>query len=297
MAARLKYSFKKKPDLFSVICGIFLFIASFGLIFLFLYAFVNSFKGLGEYIDDPLGFTKDWRIDNYSMIIDYFFVKIGVGANARIVYIEGMVLNTLGYCFGCTLCSLVVCSVTAYATARFDYKFSSVIYAFNIMAMSLTVVGSQASELKVIKDLHIYDTFMGNFILKANFLGLYYMVLHAIFSSVPKAYSEAAEIDGASNFRVFLSVMLPLAKNTLFTIGLIYFIGYWNDYQTPLLYLPSHPTIALGLFNFTKSSIPDIASPTIKLGACIVVFMPIFILFLIFQKRIIGNVSLGGIKE
>ena len=293
----VKNSSMRKTDVLFIVCGIFMFVACFGLVFLFLYAFVNSFKGLGEYIDNPLGITREWRWDNYLMIIDYFSVKIGVGAHAKVVYIEDMIFNTLLYCFGCVFCSLTVCTITAYATARFDFKFSGFIYAFNLMAMSLTIVGTQASELKVLKDLHLYDTFIGNFILKANFLGLYFMVLHAIFKGVPKAYSEAAEIDGASELRIFLSVMLPLARNTLFTIGLIYFIGYWNDYQTPLLYLPSNPTIALGLFNFTKSTIPDIASPTIKLGACIIVFLPIFTLFLIFQKRIIGNIYMGGIKE
>lgn len=289
--------FNHKPSVFTMVTGLLLWILSLGLIFLFIYAFINSFKGLGEYIDNPLGMTKKWDWQNYRLIFYYFNVKVGVGAAAKTVYIEHMLLNTILYCVGCTAASIITCVITAYVTARFEYKFSSFIYAFTLMAMSLTVVGSQASELKILKTLHIHDTFIGNWLLKANFLGMYYLVFHAIFKGLPKSFAEAAEIDGASNFKVFITIMVPLAKNTIFTIALMYFIGYWNDYQTPLLYLPSHPTIALGLFNFSKSSIPDIASPTIKLGASIVVFLPIFVVFLIFQKRIIGNISLGGLKE
>ena len=285
----------RRPNAFSIICSAFLWIFCLLLIFLFVYAFFNSFKGLIEFIENPLGIPRTWSFDNYLLILNYFVYT--VGARGPTYYIEDMILFTLIYCIGCTFCSIAVCTVTAYVTARFAYKFSEIVYVTVLVTMSLSVVGSQASELEILRSISLYDTFIGVFLLKANFLGVYFLVLHAMFKGVPRTYSEAAEIDGAGNLRIFWSIMLPLARNTLFTITLIYFIGYWNDYQTPLLYLPSSPTIALGLFNFNNSTIPDIASPTIKLGASFMVFLPIFIVFLIFQKRIIGNVSLGGIKE
>ena len=290
-----KKLFKKKPTVFSVVCACFLWIFSLSLLFLFAYAFVNSFKSMSDFMWNPVGMPEKWETENYIHVLNYF--RYQEKAHAPFYYIEDMIGFTLLYCFGCTLANLTIVTVTAYVTARFDYKFSGVVYTIVLVTMSLPLVGSQASELHVVKTLNLYNTFIGSFVLKANFLSLYYMVFHATFKGVGKSYSEAAEIDGAGNLRIFISIMLPLVKNTLMTIGLIYFIQYWNDYQTPLLYLPAYPTIALGLYQFKGSTIPDIASPTIKLGASILVFLPIFIVFLIFQNRIIGNVSIGGVKE
>ena len=89
--------FKNRPSLFTLFTGLILATLSFGLIFLFGYAFVNSFKGLGEYIDNPLGMTEKWEWKNYEMIFYYFNVKIGVGAEAKVLFIEHMILNTLLY--------------------------------------------------------------------------------------------------------------------------------------------------------------------------------------------------------
>jgi len=93
-----------------------------------------------------------------------------------------------------------------------------------------------------------------------------------------------------------LRIIFPLVSQAFFTVMLIYFIGYWNDYQTPLLYLPSRPTISLGLLKFRQNTQNDIASESIKLGAAILVFAPIFAVFIIFQKRLMGKVAIGGIK-
>lgn len=287
--------FKRKPNAFTIVCGTFLWILSLALLLLFVYAFINSFKSLLDWTNNSTGLPEEWCVENYIDILNYF--KYPVPNNGPTYYIEDMIFFTIIYCVGCTAVNLIVVTVTAYVTARFNYKFSGVVYTIVLITMSLPIVGSQASELRVLNMLGLTDTFAGSFLLKANFLSMYYMVFHAAFKGVGKSYSEAAEIDGAGNFRVFVSIMLPLVKNTLMTIGLIYFIGYWNDYQTPYLYLRKTPTIAVGLFYFNASTIPDIASPTIKLGASIMVFLPIFIIFLIFQKRIIGNVSLGGVKE
>jgi ABC-type glycerol-3-phosphate transport system permease component len=162
--------------------------------------------------------------------------------------------------------------------------------------MIFPVVGSLPSEMQIARSLGLYDSYLGNFFLKASFWGLYYLVFFEMFKGVPRDFQEAAQIDGASNLNIMLRIMYPLIRGTFFTVMLIYFITYWNDYQTPLLYLPSKPTIALGLYIFTFSTLNELAGEPIKLGASIIVFIPIFVLFALFQKRLIGNISMGGIK-
>ena len=129
--------------------------------------------------------------------------------------------------------------------------------------------------------------------------GIHFLVFYDTFSSLPDAYMEAAEIDGASEFSVLSRIMIPLAKNIFATIFLLRLIGLWNDYQTPLVYIPDEPVLAYGLWKFFTnpgngpvrfSSMPH------KIAGCMIVFLPIFAVFLALHKRLIGNVSMGGIK-
>ena len=87
--------------------------------------------------------------------------------------------------------------------------------------------------------------------------------------------------------------MLPLVKSTILAVGVMVFIGFWNDYQTPMIYMPSHATISFGLFQFTNASG---GSPSEVLAASIVVMLPMLIIFIIFKDKFIGNLTVGGIK-
>ena len=125
---------------------------------------------------------------------------------------------------------------------------------------------------------------------------MYFFVFLSIFKGIPNAFAEAAKIDGASHFRVFVLIMLPLVKTTFFTVLLIRFIEFWNDYQTPLIYLPSFPTVARGLFAFNLSTANEIASVPGKLAGAMVMLLPILVVFVLFHKRLMGNLTMGGLK-
>ena len=132
--------------------------------------------------------------------------------------------------------------------------------------------------------------------LKANFLGMYFFVFYASFKNVPKSYSEAAQIDGAGHCSILFRIYYPIVFNAILTIVLLYFIQYWNDYQTPLIFLPSMPTAAYGLFKFQSSTSGAASSIPIQLAACVFLALPIFVLFVIFKEKLIGNISIGGLK-
>lgn len=95
---------------------------------------------------------------------------------------------------------------------------------------------------------------------------------------------------------VLLRIALPLVRNTFFTVFLIYFIQYWNDYQTPLIYLPSYPTIAQGMYTVSVTPTQEMSYVPMRLAAAILMLVPILVIFLIFQKRLLGNLTVGGIK-
>lgn len=245
----------------------------------------------------PDGWFWNWQWSNYSYAFMNFVVKVEAGAGFRIIYMEEMFLYTILYAFGCAFFQSFVCCVVAYMVVKFDYFFSKVIYTVVIVAMILPIVGSLPSEIQMSRALGFFDSIWGMWIMKSHFLGMYFLVFHAMFRGIPKEFADAARVDGAGNFQVLFSIMMPLVRNTLFTVILLNFIGYWNDYQVPLIYLPSYPTIAYGLYLFNFSTINSLSTIPMKITGCMIMMLPILIVFLIFRNRLIGNISIGGLKE
>lgn len=283
-----------KISVFSAVCFLFLLAYSFVLVYPFLWGICTSFKSITDFTKNPIGLPETWIFSNYVTAFEYFYVQLGP---REFVYIEEMALYSILYAGGCAFVQTLSACVVAYATAKFNFRFSKIVYSVVLVTLVLPIVGSLPSEIQMTVRLGIYDTMLGAWILKANFLGMYYLVFYASFRGISPSFSEAAKIDGASNRKILTSIMLPLVKGTFFTIMLINFVAYWNDYQTPLVYIPSYPTLAYGLYRYNFSTLPEISDTPMKLAGCMIVFIPIFIVFVCFQKQLIGNISMGGVKE
>ena len=103
-------------------------------------------------------------------------------------------------------------------------------------------------------------------------------------------------IDGASNWKIMTSITLPLVRNTFFTVMLITFISFWNDYQTPLIYLPSYPTVALGMYHMGSTTENGLSTVPMRMTGAMLMLVPILILFSLLHKKLMGNLTMGGIK-
>ena len=162
--------------------------------------------------------------------------------------------------------------------------------------MIIPIVGNLPAEIKMAKSLDLYDRIWGLWFMKANFLGIYFLVFYNFFKNLPNAYNEAAKIDGSGNFRTMIQVIFPMALPLFFTVMLINFINFWNDYQVPLVYLPSYPTIAVGMQYMAATNAEELQYIPIKLAAAVIMIVPILIVFLVFHKKLLGNLTMGGIK-
>ena len=165
-----------------------------------------------------------------------------------------------------------------------------------IVAMLLPSVGTLASEIQITKALGLFDSFFGMFVMRFSLLGSNFLIFYATFKSVSWEYAEAAMIDGASHFRVFSTIRLPLAKTAFGAVFMLAFITYWNEYTTPMVFLPSQPTLAYGLWYFRQNPDPRYSSVPMQLAACLISCIPIFLLFMLFKNRIMGNLTMGGLK-
>lgn len=288
---------KKKNSVFLIVIFVFLLIYSISILTPLVWAFLSSLKTKFEFIKDPLGLPKKWLFKNYIDAFDVFYVSVHTNnRDAEKVRLIEMMFNSLAYAIGCGLVATLVPCFVAFPVAKINHKFNKVIYSTVIIAMLLPIVGSLPSSIDMMQKLGLYDSLIGMYIMKANFLGMYFLVFYASFKSLSWTYAEAAFIDGASYFDVFCKIMLPLVSNTISIVFLLQFISFWNDYQTPMIYWQSYPTLAYGLYRYTKNTGTTTSSIPMFLAGCIIVVLPILILFIIFKDKLIGNLTVGGIK-
>ena len=270
-----------------------LYVAS--LIGLMCWALITSFKSHADFRLNKFGLPKEW-VWNYGEVFNRFVVRVNTDAGRVTVSMGMMFVYALVYSLGCAFFNSLVPCITAYLCARFPFKFSKVVHTTVIIVMILPIIGSLPSEIQMSKTFGLYDQLWGLWIMKAHFLGMYFLVMYGNFKALPMAYTEAAKIDGAGNMSVLVRVILPLIKNTFFTIMLINFIGFWNDYQTPLIYMPSYPTIALGMYEMANTRENGMSRVNMRMAGSMLMLIPILSLFLAFHKRLLGNLTVGGLK-
>lgn len=285
----------RSPYAIVTLCILILYVVS--LLFPSAWGLWTAMKSNLDYLGDPLGLPDTWHFENFLTALDNYMVQVFKDGRTYYFYIESMLLFSLLYAVGAAFFTTFVCCLVAYVTSRFNFVFNKVVYGIVIVTMTLPIVGSLPSEIQMLKKLNLYDNIVGMWVLKSNFLGLYYLVFYSTFKSLPKDYSEAAYIDGASNFVVFVRIGLPLVRNIFFTIMLIKFIEFWNDYTATLTYMPSYPTLAFGLYEYSFSAAPEINNTPMRMAGCFVLAVPILIVFLFTHDRMMSNLSMGGVKE
>lgn len=207
-------------------------------------------------------------------------------------------VNTLLYAVGCGIAQAIGPMVMGYLCAKYKGKGANFIYAIVLFVMATPIVGTQPTSIDLNRALGLYNEIWGFWITNLTFTNMYFLVFYAFFYGLSDTYSEAAEIDGASQFRTMVQINMPLALNIFYTVFLLRFINFWNDYNTPMLYLPTKPTLAYGIYHVTErmTGAPVSAEPR-KTAILMMFAMPILVLFIAFRDKLMGNLTMGGIKE
>lgn len=276
-----------------IVLGIVLALYVLSMLGLFFWGAITSFKDsydLGM-LQNTYKFPSSWKFSNYTEVFLNFTMNAAPGETA---YFETILGNSLLYALGCAFFKTLVPCLTAYACARFTFKTSKIVHDIVLITMIVPIVGSLPSELKMANALGFHNHIWGLWLMAANMQGLYFFVMYSAFKAMPMGYSEAAKIDGANNGQVLVQIALPLIKNLFLTVLLINFVEYWNNYQTPQVYLPYYPTLGYTLFYYSTSNELKEVSQLIALA--FIIAAPVLILFLLFQERLMGNLTMGGLK-
>ena len=260
------------------------------LVYPFVWAFINSGKTLSEFYDDQFAFPKDWTWDNF---VHVFSLEV------RKTTLIGMVVNSLWVTILSTFCGIASSICTSYACSKYKFRGSKFIYSVAIFIQIIPLVGNMPAMYKLAADLGLVDNPLTIWTMWAGGFGFAFITLYSYFQSVSWEYAEAAFIDGANQFQVLMRIMLPQAVPAIVSIAVINFISMWNDYMTPYLYLPSYPTLSVGLYLIeSESKVSDSAvkGAPLYFSAILLSMIPIIVMYCCFQKVILKNTVAGGLK-
>lgn len=301
---KAKRNIFKKMDVFETCLFIIIALYVLSMIFVLGFGLLNSVKYWKDFQRGNIfglpkkeyGGWNGWYFSNYADMLNDFYVQVKIiGQRPREVYMFEMLWNSLAYSVCMAFFTILSQIMVAYAVAKYDFKFGKIYYNVAVIVMLIPIVGSLASEVQFATTLGLRNKLLGVCLMKCKYTGLYFLVFYAMFKNVSWTYAEAAQMDGAGHLRIFIQIMLPLVSSTIASVFVLQFIAIWNDYYTPMIFLPEQPTISYGLFMYQSNVNTNMSTP-LKLAASLVTCVPIVVLFIIFRNRIMGNVTIGGIK-
>jgi multiple sugar transport system permease protein len=197
-----------------------------------------------------------------------------------------------------TALALIVGSFCAYALARLKIRFKFVILAIILTITTFPQITIAAPIFKLWRDVGLYNTIPGLVIPYLTFaLPLAIYILTSFFREIPRDLEEAALVDGATNFQAFYKVVVPLAAPGLATAGILTFIAAWNEFLLAITLTSSASarTVPAAIAFFTGSTQFEQPLGTIS-AASVVISVPLIVMVLLFQKRIVAGLTAGAVK-
>ena len=203
--------------------------------------------------------------------------------------------NTLFLGVACVIGAVLSSALVAYGFGRIEFRGKRVLFALLMATMALPGQVTMIPVFEMFRGLGWYGTYLPLIVPSFTSAPFYVFLLTQFFRTIPDEIAESARLDGASEFVIFSRIVVHLAKPALATCALFQFLGTWNDFMGPLIYIndPSRYTLAYGLQQFMSAY----GGQWTQLMAASVVFtLPIIVLFFFAQKTFIQGISTTGGK-
>jgi multiple sugar transport system permease protein len=197
-----------------------------------------------------------------------------------------------------TLLSIVVGAFCAYALARLKMNYKFLLLGIVLSISTFPQIAIAAPLFRLWTDIGLYNTLVGLVIPYLTFaLPLSIYILVSFFREIPRDLEEAALVDGATNFEAFRKVIVPLAAPGLATTAILAFIAAWNEFLLASTLTSSREarTVPVAISQFTGSSQFEVPLGT-QSAASVVISIPLVLLVLLFQKRIVAGLTAGAVK-
>ncbi|MEV0160722.1 carbohydrate ABC transporter permease [Nonomuraea fuscirosea] len=248
----------------------------------FLWTALSSVKPEQEIRRDPPTFwPQTWTLDNFAELFDR--VDIGT-AFANSTFIALVLVAT----------NLLFCSMVGYAFAKLRFRGRNVAFALVLVQLAIPAIVLMMPQFVLIAKLGLVNTFIG-IILPTVVTPLGVFMMRQFISDLPDELIDAARVDGAREFRIFFRIILPLCGPPLATLGLITFLGAWNNFLWPAVVAQSEDMytlpVALNILNGHEAT-----HYNLLVAGSVVVIAPILILFVFLQRFFIQGIATTGLK-
>ncbi|MCA9883063.1 MAG: carbohydrate ABC transporter permease [Anaerolineae bacterium] len=273
-----RFSLGKNAWAYIVLIGISIFV-----IFPMSVAFSQSFMTNQEVNRwPPKLLPTEFTLDSYETVITQQDIRLDL-------WLRNSLIAASGY----TAAVLILCAPAAYAFARLKFPGNNILFAILLITIMIPQQVTLIPNYLLMRDLKWLDTFNALiFPGAANVFGVF--LLRQFFIQIPGELEEAAVLDGAGYFGRFWHVILPLSGNALVALGIFVFLGHYNDYFWPLIVTNSLETRTLPVgLQVLNSSYAGQYRPMVLAGA-VLSTLPILVVYIIFQRRIIQGVMLTG---
>ncbi len=254
--------------------------------------------------------AENWiRFHGYGLIPGEFSLeayKIIFKTPERIIRAYGVsiMITIIGVAIG-----LLLTSLTAYVISRKDFKYRNAL-SFFFYFTTLFNGGMVSTYIYYIQYLHLKDSYLA-LILPMVFNVFYLLIMRTFVNNIPVALIESAKLDGAGEWRIFFTIILPLLQSGLATIGLFLALGYWNDWYNAMLYMNTEAKYPLQymLYSIQQQaqalariasqagiSVQDLPSSSLKMAMAVVATGPIVIVYPFVQKYFVAGITIGSVK-
>lgn len=276
----MKKKMKVKPVYIAIFIG--LFLLSLFMILPFFWMLSNSLKSTKELLVDPKHLIPvNFTISGYIKVLTkspffYWF------------------RNSLFITVTNTVVILLSSTIVGFVFSKFEFKFKKVLFMLVLATMMVPTHTTMIPGFLLIIALGLYNT--AGALIVPSFVNAFGIFLSKqACDDIPNELIEAARMEGASNWSIYLKIVLPLLKPTVGALTIFTFLNYWNDYLNPLIMINDikKMTLPLALSYFSSQHTADLSA---TMAASALIMMPVIIVFLMFQKQFIKGIATTGMK-
>lgn len=276
---------EKKWTIGNVIWRLVLLIWALGIVFPLFWVLYESLKTNREFFMSAWAFPEALQWQNYVNAWN----KLNIGR---------AMFNTLYFVGGSLVLGIFVTTLCAYTLTRLEWKGRKFILATITVSLFLPGINALVPQYVMMRSMHLINKLTG--LILFNSLGISVfdlLVLSGFMQTIPKELEESAFMDGASIFKVFAKVVAPLAKPGIVTIAIFRFLGLYNEFLGPFIFVPNPKKAVIGVAMYTANARMMYKADWVTLFAGVVITMiPTIALYIIFQKQIVEGATIGGVK-
>lgn len=263
--------------------SVILILYTFITIFLVGNTVLSSFKPKQELIQNTFGFPKTFTLENYKILLG----EEGFGK---------YFINSLVLVFLALILLIAVSSTVAYGLAQYDFKGRGFLQTYFLVGLMFPIQLGILPLFVMLTKLHLNNNLAGLALLYAANMSFPVFVFSKFFKALPYSLIESSRIDGASEWRTYLNIIIPISKPVFFTIGLINFVTIWNDFYMPLVFLTksSVRTLTLAVYSYMANFL---ANWNKVFAAVAIALVPVVIIFFLFSDQIVAGLTGGAVKE